>query len=242
MIFSQADELKVLDLGRVGYRDAEQQMFELVDATAEPGAPDHLLVCEFDPLLTVGRAAAVGDYLSSAQSVHSDPADSADSAASAGPANPADRADLPVFEVSRGGKATFHGPGQIVIYPILKLEKGARDLHCYLHALEQALIHAVAESGLTGCRDSRNTGCWIGGRKVASIGVAVRRWVTYHGIALNVTTDLDWFRRFDPCGLSPELMTSMAAELNAEPDLSTVKQHLLHHFREVLTHDHLQQA
>lgn len=213
MIFSQADELKVLDLGRVGYRDAEEQMMALVDAGKEPGAADHLMVCEFEPLLTVGRAADLSQY---------------------------GQAGLPVYEVSRGGKATFHGPGQIVVYPILRLEKGARDLHCYLHALEQALIHAVAESGLNGSRDARNTGCWIGGRKVASIGVAVRRWVTYHGIALNVTTDLDWFRRFDPCGLAPELMTSMATELGATPDLPSVKQHLVHHLSEVLRNDFVQ--
>lgn len=225
MIFSQADELKVIDLGRVGYRQAEQKMFELVAAGAEAGAADHLLVCEFEPLLTVGRAAELANY------------GQPESASEGMVRHPS---GLPVFEVSRGGKATFHGPGQIVVYPLLRLEHGARDLHCYLHALEQALIHAVAESGLTGGRDPRNTGCWIGGRKVASIGVAVRRWVTYHGIALNVTTDLDWFRRFDPCGLAPELMTSMAAELGVEPELSAVKGHLLHHLSEVMRNDYVQ--
>ncbi len=232
MIFNQADELKVLDLGRVGFRAAERQMFDLLAAGAEPGAPNHLLVCEFEPLLTVGRAAKLENY--------GVPAAAADAVPATAAGQVVHPSGLPVYEVSRGGKATFHGPGQIVVYPLIRLEKGARDLHCYLHALEQALIHAVAESGLAGGRDPRNTGCWIGGRKVASIGVAVRRWVTYHGIALNVTTDLDWFRRFDPCGLAPELMTSMATELGAEPDLPTVKGHLLHHLSEVLTNDFVQ--
>ncbi|MBC8406608.1 MAG: lipoyl(octanoyl) transferase LipB [Planctomycetes bacterium] len=210
MLFSQADEFKVIDLGRVGYEQAEQKMIDLVAISVEAGAPDHLLICEFEPLLTVGRAADVAAYQNSG---------------------------LPVHEVTRGGKATFHGPGQLVVYPILHLEQSARDLHRYLHALEQALIHAVAEFGLTGTRDERNTGCWINSCKVASIGVAVRRWVTYHGIALNVSTDLSWFQRFDPCGLAPELMTSMQAQLGYAPDFADVKKQVIHHLCQVLRND-----
>ena len=199
MIFSTAPRFEVEDLGRCDYLAAGARMLEAVEERAGGGDCDRLLLAEFGPVLTVGRGGSgleAYTYL-----------------------------DIPVHEVPRGGKTTFHGPGQLVAYPVVALEEGARDLHAYLHALEESLIRAVGRFGLDGARDPRNTGCWVGGRKIASIGVAVKRWVAYHGVALNVATDLSWFRRFDPCGLEPELMTSMAAELApaAAPPLDAVK-------------------
>ncbi len=207
MAFSTAPRLEVEDLGRCAYLDAQARMDAALEARAA-GGDDRILFAEFDPVLTVGRAGG-------------------GAAAYAG-------VGVPVHEVSRGGKATFHGPGQLVAYPVVGLEGAARDLHAYLHALEEALIRTVARFGLAGGRDPRNTGCWVGGRKIASIGVAVRRWVTYHGVALNVATDLSWFRRFDPCGLEPELMTSMAAELPQAPALGEVRTALAEELRAVL--------
>ncbi len=128
----------------------------------------------------------------------------------------------------------------MTIHPLLRLDDEARDLHAYMHALEDALIGVMSDFGLQGGRDPRNTGCWVNGRKLASIGVAVRRWVTWHGLALNVSTDLEWFRRIDPCGLDPEAMSTMVEECGAArqapPTLAAVKSRLRGRLAEILTH------
>ena len=208
MRFSRSAQLEVEDLGCADYLALEQRMFEVVEEVLE-GANDRLLVCEPEPVLTVGRGSRIEDYRS---------------------------AGIPVHEVSRGGKTTFHGPGQLVIWPVIALQDEARDLHAYLHALEEALILGLQGLGLASGRDPRNTGAWIAGKKVASIGVAVRRWVAYHGVALNVTTDLAWFRRFDPCGLEPDLMTTLQLAMGQTPDPDEVQELLLAAFEQVLRH------
>ena len=180
---------------------------ELVNAIADGEKPDHLLFCELDPVLTVGRATPEDAVL--------DPA-------------------LPVRQVSRGGKVTYHGPGQLVVYPLIFLQEGRRDLHAYLRALEEALIQTVGEFGLKGVRDPRNTGCWVDGKKIASIGVAVRRWVTYHGLALNVFTELHRFQNFDPCGLEASLLTSLKNQLEFPPSIAQTQSQLQHKLNELL--------
>ncbi len=200
--------IRVERLGRLPYSEAEARMLALVAERAAGGGEDAILLCEPDPgVLTVGRGARAEDYR---------------------------HLGLPVVEVTRGGKATWHGPGQVVAWPVVRLEPGARDLHAWLRALEEALIRTVGDFGLPGGRDPRNTGCWVGGRKIASVGVAVRRWVAYHGVALNVAPDLAVFRRFDPCGLDPEVMTSMAEELGAPPPWAEVAGRLAVHLAAVL--------
>jgi len=200
MHFSTASRCQVHQLGRCSYQQAELLQAELLERRADGEDCDHLVVCEFEPVITVGRAGSGEQY---------------------------EHLGIPVFEVPRGGKATFHGPGQLVIYPIIKMDEDARDLHAFLHALEQALIDCLAVFGLSCERDSRNTGCWANGHKLASIGVAVRRWVSYHGLALNISTDLEWFKRFDPCGLEPEIMSNMERELGARPDFAKVRKTLI---------------
>lgn len=120
-----------------------------------------------------------------------------------------------VFEVERGGDVTFHGPGQLVGYPILDLTGHRPDLHWYLRTLEQALIAALGELGIAAERNPEYTGVWTGHRKIASIGVHVRQWVTWHGFALNVTTDLSQFERIVPCGIAGVEMTSVDRERGA---------------------------
>lgn len=119
------------------------------------------------------------------------------------------------FEIERGGEATLHNPGQLVAYPILRLDEGERDLHAYLRKLEEVLIQTLRELGLASDRKSGATGVWVdaGRRKIASIGVAVSHWVTYHGVALNVCNDLSAFQRINPCGFEWTVMTSMEREL-----------------------------
>ena len=118
-----------------------------------------------------------------------------------------------VHEIERGGDVTYHGPGQLVGYPIIDLAEHKQDLHWYLRQIEAALIHTLDSFGLAGERDSRFTGVWTGGRKVASIGIHVKQWVTWHGFALNVTTDLSYFDLIVPCGIQGVVMTSLQKEL-----------------------------
>ncbi|MDP6963141.1 MAG: lipoyl(octanoyl) transferase LipB [Planctomycetota bacterium] len=211
MKFSHSPQLDIVDLGRADYAETTAKMLAMVDDIVAGKRPDTVIVAEFDSVLTVGRGAKPDAYA---------------------------KLEIPIHEISRGGKVTYHGPGQLVVYPLIALKNEARDLHAFLHAIEEVLIKTVSEFGLPGVRDNRNTGCWVNQQKLASIGVAVRKWVTYHGAALNVNTDLSWFGRFDPCGLSPELMTSMQQQLGAEIDIDEVKRALLSHLQQVLTDYH----
>jgi lipoate-protein ligase B len=121
-----------------------------------------------------------------------------------------------LFEVERGGDVTFHGPGQLVGYPIIDLKRHRQDLHWYLRKIEEALINTLADYKIPGERNSSYTGVWTRGKKIASIGVHARDWVTWHGFALNVTTDLSFFNLIVPCGISGVVMTSIAREMGAE--------------------------
>ncbi len=181
---------EVRRLGRISYTEAHALQRALVDQRAAGEVGDVLLVCEHDPVYTVGRRRGAATNLLAV-------------------------ADIPVVEVERGGDVTFHGPGQVVLYPIVQLEGAGRDLHAHLHRLEDVMIAACAAVGVEGVRDARNTGCWVAGpdavvKKVGSVGIACRRWVTWHGLALNVDTDLAGFRRVNPCGFDASVMTSLA--------------------------------
>jgi lipoyl(octanoyl) transferase len=181
-------ELLVHELGLIELVAARERQLELV-AAVQGGAPDQLLLCEHPPVITLGRAQKAL-------------------------ANVLDAGDVPVVELERGGDATYHAPGQLVAYPIVQLEEGERDLHRYLRHLEQAVIDVAQALGVRAGRREGATGVWVdGARKLASIGIACRRWVCFHGVAINVTTDLDGFFRLRPCGFDPGVMTSMAREL-----------------------------
>ncbi|RMH40008.1 MAG: lipoyl(octanoyl) transferase LipB, partial [Deltaproteobacteria bacterium] len=142
--------------------------------------------------------------------------------------------DVEVVPIERGGDATYHGPGQLVAYPIVLLRDGERDLHRFLRNLEEAMIRTCGDFGLDAGRVAGRTGVWIGPRKIASIGIACRRWVTFHGLALNVTTDLSYFRRINPCGFDAAVMTSMAAELGRPVAMAEVKRALVAHLGDTL--------
>ncbi len=179
----------VAELGRVEYCEAEGLQLELVRARREGEVPDLLLLLEHDPVVTVGRGTEdVGQVVDLAA---------------------LRREGIPMRETSRGGQVTYHGPGQIVGYPIVDLQALKPDLHGYLRSLEQVLIDSLAEFGYEAERVEGLTGVWMGKRKVASIGVAVRRWVTYHGFALNVTCHSPAWSLMEPCGLSTEQVASL---------------------------------
>jgi lipoyl(octanoyl) transferase len=130
----------------------------------------------------------------------------------------------PVHEINRGGQATYHGPGQLVGYPVIDLRTRGRDLHRFLRTLEQAVIRLVAAFQLTARREVGKTGVWIEDRKIASIGVGVRRWITMHGFALNVSSDLSGFQYITPCGLTGVRMTSLSLEARTEIPMPAVRE------------------
>jgi lipoyl(octanoyl) transferase len=175
----------------------------LVERRQREEIPDTLLLVEHPPVITVGRRTG------SAANVL--------------------RPEFPIVEIERGGDVTYHGPGQLVGYPILALREHERDLHAYLRALEEGLITLARELGIDGQRRPQLTGMWVGARKLASIGIAVRRWVTLHGFALNVSTNLSHFQTLRPCGLDAEVMTSLEAELGRAVPMAPIKERAAAH-------------
>jgi lipoate-protein ligase B len=190
-------ELLVLNLGERSY--AEVLAFQR-DAAARriSGEMDQdlLVLVQHPPVVTLGRKKADNKLPVSEDFLRS--------------------RGIELFEVERGGGVTFHGPGQLVGYPIFDLQRHRLDLHWYLRQVEEALIRTLGTYGIAAERNSGFTGVWTGGRKIASIGVHARSWVTWHGFALNVTTDLSYFNLMTPCGIDGVMMTSMASELPAQ--------------------------
>jgi lipoate-protein ligase B len=199
------NSLNVCVLGPTRYRDGLALMDALVAARAAGETGDWLLYPDHEPVLTVGRNPSDGNVL-------------ADAVALA-------RAGVEVVEVPRGGDVTWHGPGQLVGYPVVALDRVGRDLHRWLRLIEDALIAALASHGLTGMRSAGRTGVWLSEtEKIASIGVAVRRWVGYHGFALNVANSLEQFALIHPCGFRDIRMTSVAEQLGPRaPSLARVR-------------------
>jgi lipoate-protein ligase B len=141
---------------------------------------------------------------------------------------------IPVVVVERGGEATYHGPGQLVVYPIVHLTQARRDLHRFQRDLEEVGIRTLADFGVSGERRPGLTGVWVADQKIQSLGIALRRWVTWHGLALNVSTDLRAFRGFAPCGLDGQVMTSLEVVLGCAVPFSEVERSLVRHAGEVL--------
>jgi lipoyl(octanoyl) transferase len=138
---------------------------------------------------------------------------------------------ISVFEIDRGGDITYHGPGQIVGYPIINLVEWKQDTHKYLRALEEVIIQTCAEYGLNAGRNPAYTGVWIDDRKIAAIGIKVSRWITMHGFAFNINTDLALFNGIIPCGITDKDVTSLQRELNREIPLEEVKEKLVNNFK-----------
>jgi lipoyl(octanoyl) transferase len=194
----------VLNLaGLTDYRDAHHLQQHLLEARIEGSIPDVVLLLQHSKVITVGRAR---DAASNIVDLHD---------------------DTPVVEVERGGNVTWHGPGQLVAYPIVALEGKRQDLHLHLRSLEEAVIRTLAGVGVQGVRDPRNTGVWIprfgaDPLKVASVGIACKRWVTWHGVALNVDVDLASYDAIRPCGLPRFVMTTLAHHTDAPVSVASL--------------------
>lgn len=179
--------------GLVPYADALAEQCRRQDELLSGNGADTLILLEHAPTITVGHGSDPADLLRSPELLARDGID--------------------IVETDRGGEITYHGPGQLVAYPILDLERHGRDLHAYLRNLEEIIIRTIAQFGIDGRRDPGYTGVWMNDRKIAAIGIKARRWVTMHGIALNVDTDLTPFRRdIVPCGIKDRGVTSIAEE------------------------------
>lgn len=188
------------ELGRIRYGEALRIQRELVEKRKQGAIPDQLLLLEHPHVITLGRNGRLENLLAAPAVL--------------------ERAGIEFYHTDRGGDITYHGPGQVVGYPILDLREWRRDVVAYVRGLEEVMIQALAQFGLRGERVQGRTGVWIEGRKIAAIGVHVSRWVTSHGFAFNVSTDLSYFRYIVPCGLTAPV-TSMR-ELGVEAELREV--------------------
>lgn len=209
---SVSSTANTVDWGRTAYNEAWERQKQLVEKRFTGELSDTLIFTEHNPVFTIGlRGGAEENLVWDTEQLA--------------------REHIEVVKTNRGGDITYHGPGQIVGYPIVNIER-QRDLHRYLRFLEQVMINSLGSLGLAASRREGKTGIWLGQRKIAAIGVAVRRWVTYHGFALNVNTQLSHFDGIVPCGIAATdgSVTSLQAELRRPQDLAEVKQVLAAEF------------
>lgn len=205
-------KLSILNAGRMHYDDAfalQERLIERVKAA--PDARACLLLVEHPPVLTVGRSGDESDFIADRPRLA--------------------REGIDVREINRGGRTTYHGPGQLVGYPIIALRAERRDVHQYLRSLEAVLIAALDRFDINSYRREGLTGVWTEGGKIAAIGVGISRWVTYHGFALNVDPELAHFKLIHPCGLQDTSVTSMAKLLGRAVSLEEVGQVVIEEFR-----------
>jgi len=199
-------------LGRVDYAQAWQHQRECVQQVILNRQRESLLLCEHPAVLTLGRMADRSHILWSQDNL--------------------DARGIPVFDIDRGGEVTLHAPGQLVAYPILDLQRRGKNLHDYLYKLEQLGIDFLKHFDIMGKRIPGKTGVWIGSQKIMSAGIGVRRWVSCHGISLNIHTDLSLFKMIHPCGMDIP-MTSVKQETGHHMDLEAAAQYLVTIFQKL---------
>jgi lipoyl(octanoyl) transferase len=215
-------ELRPLEwswLGRVGYAEAVALQESTRDEIRAGLRGDRLLLLEHPPVYTLGRNAVTADVTAPVEWL-----------ASRG---------IEVFEADRGGQVTYHGPGQLVGYPIVDLSPDRQDVRRYVRGLQEVLVRVLGDFGLEAeaRRDQPEIGVWVGDAKVASLGIHIKRWITTHGFALNVTTDLSHFAGIVPCGLAAVRMASIESLTGRRPDLERVARACVDHFRQVLGYE-----
>jgi len=206
--------VKVLNLGVEPYGEALKLQHQLVAARSEGRIEDILILLEHPPVITLGRRGNEDNILVSRQwlAAHS----------------------IEVYRVERGGDVTYHGPGQLVGYPIMDLRQRHQDVAWYIHSLEEVLIRTLLDFGVVAGRLEGNVGVWLDERrKIASLGARIDNWITYHGFALNVSPDLSHFRLIVPCGLVGKEATSMEKALDRRVDMAVVRERVARHFTRV---------
>ena len=209
--------MKVLETGLTDYKYAWDLQKKIVDKVGRGEEEETLILLRHFPVITLGRGARKENIL----------------------VNPdiLEKKGIKLYRIERGGDVTFHGPGQWVGYPILDLRKRGRDVHLYLRNLEEVIIRVLAFYGIQGKRIPGLTGVWVKERKIASIGVAIKKWITYHGFAFCVYPEKDFFQLINPCGLNRE-MTSLREETGENIEMEEVKEVIKEKFLEVFSpHD-----
>lgn len=206
-------KLATRDLGVIDYRVAQELQDGLAAERKEGRGQDTLFLLEHPHVVTLGRNASLENVLV--------------------PRAELARRGVEIHECGRGGDVTYHGPGQLVGYPVMLLPEGRRGVKEYVRDLEESLLRTLAHFGIVGGRDPGYPGVWVGRAKVAALGVRISRWVTTHGFALNVTTDLAYYQLITPCGIRDRSVTTMAMLLDAPPDMAEVKRVVSASFAEV---------
>jgi lipoic acid synthetase len=204
---------KVINLGQVDYLSGYNFQKHCLKARQENKISDTLILLEHLPVITIGRNGKKENILSSEEHLHKE--------------------GIEIFQIDRGGDVTLHCPGQLVGYPIIDLTQNGRDVHRYIRNLEEVIIRLLKDYGLTAKRKEGYTGVWINERKISSIGIGVKHWITYHGFALNLNPDMRYFSLINPCGLSSEKMISLSEVLNQELNQYHLRAQLIRHFGEV---------
>lgn len=197
-------------IGRVAYADGLKVQEEAVERLRRGEGDEQLFLLEHPHVFTLGRGADGANILATSDQLK--------------------ERSIEVFETGRGGDVTYHGPGQLVGYPIVNLRPDRMDVHRYVRDIEEILIRSIADFGITGGRVPGLTGVWVGDEKIAAIGVRIARWITSHGFALNVNTDLDYFRLIIPCGITGKGVTSISRLVGKEMDMREVASVVAAHF------------
>jgi len=211
----KAAEFKILDLGLIEYKDAWWFQKEVYKAVREELETSMLILARHYPVITMGRAANRENILAQTEDLKNK--------------------GIEIFNVERGGDVAYHGPGQLIAYPIFDLNQFKKDIHWYLRSLEQVIIALLADWGIEARRKPGLTGAWVGDEKIASIGIAIKRWITFHGLSLNVkNVDLENFGLIKPCGMDAR-MTSLETITSKEIDIESLKVSMLNKFKEVFT-------
>lgn len=213
---SDMRKLNYTDLGLIDYKEAWDLQKETFELRKEDKIPDTFFLLEHPHTYTLGRVADKSNLVGSDEYLKEN--------------------KISVYEIDRGGDITYHGPGQIVGYPIINLNEWVNDTHKYLRALEEVIIMTCAEYGIACGRNPKYTGVWIEDRKIAAIGIKVSRWITMHGFAFNVKTDLSLFNGIIPCGITDKSVTSLEKETNRPIELFEVKEKLLANFCKVFNY------
>jgi lipoate-protein ligase B len=207
----------IIDLGLIDYQKAWDLQHVLWSKRVEGELPDLLLFLEHPHVITLGRRGNRSHLLASQEVLEA--------------------MRIPIFHVERGGDVTYHGPGQMVVYPIFDLKEYGYRLIRYIGQLEEVILRILKDFGIEGRRDPLNRGVWVDGEKIASVGVAIKRWVSFHGFSLNYETDLKYFELINPCGLEEKKMTSMAKILGREISREDLVERIDFHFKQIFERD-----
>ena len=207
----------IINLGLMDYQKAWDLQHELWSKRVDGDLPDLLLILEHPHVITLGRRGNRRHLIASP--------------------NVLETMKIPIFHVERGGDVTYHGPGQMVVYPILDLREYGYRLIRYIGQLEEVLLRVLRDFEIDGRRDPLNRGVWVNGEKIASVGVAIKRWVSFHGFSLNYETNLKYFELINPCGLEGKKMTSLAKILGTEISREQLVERISFYFKQIFERD-----